>query len=35
LSTKSRERKIENDVLKRACELAKQRYGTEDWLRKR
>jgi lipoyl(octanoyl) transferase len=35
LSTKSRERKIENDVLKRACELAKRRYGTEDWLRKR
>src|SRR6266436_1587507 len=35
LSTKSWERKIENDVLKRACELAKQRYGTEDWLHKR
>jgi lipoyl(octanoyl) transferase len=35
LSTKSRERKIENDLLKRACELAKRRYGTEDWLRKR
>ena len=35
LSTKCSERKINNDVLNRACELAKQRYGTEDWLRKR
>jgi lipoate-protein ligase A len=35
LSTKCSERKIDNDVLKRAGELAKQRYGTESWLRKR
>jgi lipoate-protein ligase A len=35
LSTKCSERKIDNDVLKRACEFAKQKYGTEDWLRKR
>ena len=35
LCAKCRERKIDNDVLKRACELAKQKYGTESWLRKR
>jgi len=35
LSTKCSERKIDNDVLTRAGELAKQRYGTESWLRKR
>jgi len=35
LSTKCSERKIENDVLKQARDLAKQRYGTETWLRKR
>src|SRR5207244_258723 len=31
LCAKCRERKIDNDVLKRACELAKQKYGTESW----
>jgi lipoyl(octanoyl) transferase len=35
LSAKRSERKINNDVLKRAWELAKHKYGTEDWLRKR
>ncbi len=35
LSTKCSERKIGNDLLKRACELATQKYGTETWLRKR
>jgi len=35
LSTKCSERKINNDVLNRARDLAKQRYGTETWLRKR
>jgi len=35
LSTKCTERKIDNDALKRACELAEQKYGTDGWLRKR
>jgi Lipoate-protein ligase A len=35
LSTKCSERKINSDVLNRARDLAKQRYGTETWLRKR
>ena len=35
LSAKCSDRKIDNDVLKRACELAKQKYAAEDWLRKR
>jgi lipoate-protein ligase A len=35
LSTKCSERKIDNDVLKQARDLAKQRYGTQTWLRKR
>ncbi len=35
LSTKCSEREIDNDALKRACELAEQKYGTDAWLRKR
>jgi lipoate-protein ligase A len=35
LSMNSDERKIVDHVLKRACELAEQKYGTEGWLRKR
>jgi lipoate-protein ligase A len=35
LSADSREGKIRNHILKRARELAQQKYGTENWLRKR
>ena len=35
LSAKCSERKIDNDALTRACELAEQKYATESWLRKR
>jgi lipoate-protein ligase A len=35
LSTSCRERKIDEEILNRARELAEQKYGTETWLRKR
>jgi lipoate-protein ligase A len=35
LSTTCRERKVHEEVLNRAGELAEQKYGTESWLRKR
>ena len=35
LSTSCRERKVDEEILNRARELAKQKYGTETWLRKR
>ena len=35
LSTDRSERKVEEKVLNRARELAEQKYGTENWLRKR
>jgi lipoate-protein ligase A len=35
LCEKCGERKIDNDALKRARELADQKYGTDAWLRKR
>ena len=35
LSANCHESKIGDHVLKQARELAQQRYGTEDWLRKR
>ena len=35
LSTDRSERKIDEKILKRARELAEQKYGTESWLRKR
>jgi lipoate-protein ligase A len=35
LCEKCGERKIDNNALKRARELAEQKYGTEAWLRKR
>jgi lipoate-protein ligase A len=35
LCEKCRERKIDNDALKRARELAEQKYATDAWLRKR
>ena len=35
LSTNCRERKVDEEILSRASELAEQKYGTESWLRKR
>jgi lipoate-protein ligase A len=35
LSTNCRERKVDEEILNRARELAEQKYGTESWLRKR
>jgi lipoate-protein ligase A len=35
LSTKCRKRKIDEKILNRARELAKQKYGAQSWLRKR
>ncbi len=35
LSTDCSERKVDEKILKRARELAEQKYGTESWLRKR
>jgi len=35
LSTNCRERKVDEQILNRARELAEQKYGTESWLRKR
>jgi lipoate-protein ligase A len=35
LSTTCRERKVDEEILKPARELAQQKYGTESWLRKR
>ena len=35
LSTNCRERKVDEQILIRARELAEQKYGTESWLRKR
>ena len=35
LSTSCRERKVDEEILNRARELAEQKYGTENWLRKR
>jgi lipoyl(octanoyl) transferase len=35
LSTDRSERKVDENILNRARELAKQKYGTESWLRKR
>ncbi|PYK17297.1 MAG: hypothetical protein DME55_10615 [Verrucomicrobia bacterium] len=35
LSTDRRERKVDEEILNRAREVAEQKYGTESWLRKR
>ena len=35
LSTDRSERNVDEKILKRARELAEQKYGTESWLRKR
>jgi lipoate-protein ligase A len=35
LSTNCRERKVDEQILNRARELAEQKYGTESWMRKR
>jgi lipoate-protein ligase A len=35
LSINCHERKVDEKVLNRARELAEQKYGTENWLRKR
>ena len=35
LSTNCRARKVDEQILNRARELAEQKYGTESWLRKR
>jgi hypothetical protein len=35
LCEKYGERRIDHDALKRARELAEQKYGTDAWLRKR
>jgi lipoate-protein ligase A len=35
LSTDYRERKLDNEILNRAGELAEQKYSTDSWLRKR
>jgi len=35
LSTNCCERKVDEEILNRAGELADQKYGTESWLRKR
>jgi lipoate-protein ligase A len=35
LSTKCRERKVDEKILNRARELAEQKYGAQSWLRKR
>jgi len=35
LSTDRRERKVDEEILNRAREVAEQKYGAESWLRKR